>query len=555
MRRCIGSNHRVGFIRVRLCPALVALGLPAAKRGSAGHGPLGTNAGLSALQGPREAEAFQLMIQSYSCDPVNNPRPTSLVYGFLIMTMATQPSANFVRRPTGLGEATTNTSSDKGPINGTDSGYGSLDSTPDGKSCEDGKFELKHRFSRQLFRRFKKTKLRPFDQEISQAVQNRFSDLTELFGSSLYSFLIKRRVKYNAISIKLKVLGKDERSAKPWVVVQCDEAASKPIKDFFDQPAVKSQYRPGGSEPDLPSFDVVVHPRAPVSLAAPHQVSVYDNSLTDFDTLCGKIIRIGSLDKPHIATLGGLIMIEKSWGEFMLKGLTAGHILTQESITGHNNGRESPSTYIYTGHSSCETGPIQLKPGNQKDEDGLMHNGDHPQEQEYSADGEMAPEFELDEEDIEIDLAVKIGKATKGTTSFQDSSLDITTQDNQLEEYWSKIGSIYSTSRDKESGPDQDWALVNIDPYLYRPNLLADKPSGANMPELTKLSGELDNSEGSRAVILLSGIGGPKRGMLSLSPSFLMMGHAKSFTKTYNLLLHHDPGIINPRFRIVHMFG
>ncbi len=462
--------------------------------------------------------------------------------------MATQYPASFDMGHSGVERLSTITSPEKDPVDRADSGYGSSESTPDGKSSEIEKFELEHKVSRQLFSRFRKTKLRPFDQEISQAVQNRFSDLTELFGPSLYTFLVKRRVRYNAISIKLKVLGKDERSARPWVVVQCDEAASKPIKHFFDQPEVKTQYRPGDSEPDLPSFDVVIHPRAPVSLATSHPARVYGNSWADIDTLCGKIIKIGSLDEPHIATLGGVIKVETSRGEFLLQGLTAGHIIPQEPVTGHDNGRESPSTYIYTAHSSCETTPTHLEPGTQKVEDGLVHDVCHPQEQE---DAESATGSEVDGEDVEIDLAVEIDKATKGPTSFQDSSLDNTTQDSQ-EQSWSMIGSIYSTSRDvharpgpdRQSGPDQDWALVNIDRALYRPNLLADQPSGANIVELTELSGGLDKSEGSRAVVLVSGVGGLKRGSLSLSPSFLMLGQAKSFTKTYNLVLHDVPGMI-----------
>ena len=254
----------------------------------------------------------------------------------------------------------------------------------------------------------------------------------------------------------------------------------------------------------------------------------------------------------------------------MLQGLTAGHILAQEPVTGHNNGRESPSTFIYTAHSSCETTPIHLKPEIQKVDDGLVYDVGYPQEQE---DGESAADFELDEEDIEINLAVAIDKATKGLTGFQDSSLDITAQDSSLNviaqdfvldsfgqdfqgQYWSKIGSISSTSRDvhTRSAPiDQDWALVNLTPDLYQPNLLPNQPPGANMVELTELSGELDKSEGSRAVILVSGIGGLKRGILSLSPSFLMLGQAKSFTKTYSLLLHDVPGMIATlEFRIVY---
>ena len=462
--------------------------------------------------------------------------------------MATQCPASFEKRRSGVEMLTTNSPSDKGPDDPPDSGYASAGSTQDGKSSEVEDLELEHRVSRQLFWRFKKTKLRPFDQEISQAVQNRFSDLTELFGPPLYSFLVKRKVKYSAISIKLKVLGKDERSARPWVVVQCDEAASKPIKNFFDQPEVKSQYRPGDSEPDLPSFDVVIHPRAPVSLAASDRAIVYGKSWTDADTLCGNIIKIGSLDKPDIATLGGVIKIELPRANFMMMGLTAGHILKREQTTGHDNGRKSPSTSIYTANSSCKATPTYLKPEIQEVQDRLVHDASNSQDQE---DRESATGFELDDNYVEIDQAVEIDTATKDPISFHDSPLDITAQHFQ-EQSWSRIGMIYSTSTevhtkpepDLQSRADQDWALVNIPPHYCRPNLLADQLSGSRMMELTEISGGLDTSEGNRAVVLISGTGGLKRGSLSLSPSFLMLGRAGSFTKTYNLQLYDGLGII-----------
>ena len=73
--------------------------------------------------------------------------------------------------------------------------------------------------------------------------------------------------------------------------------------------------------------------------------------------------------------------------------------------------------------------------------------------------------------------------------------------------------------------------------------------------QLTEFSGDLDKSKGSRAVILVSGTGGLKRGNLSLSPSFLILGQAKSFTKTYNLVLHDGTGMIAiPGLRTAHMF-
>ena len=123
--------------------------------------------------------------------------------------MATQCPDNFDERHFRVERLTTDMPRDKGPVNHADSGYISSRSTQDGELSETTPIKLEEALvlnirSRQLFSRSRKTKLRLFDREISQAVQNRFSDLTELFGPSLSSFLVKRRVKYSAISIKLR---------------------------------------------------------------------------------------------------------------------------------------------------------------------------------------------------------------------------------------------------------------------------------------------------------------------------------------------------------------
>ena len=538
---------------------------------------MGTNAAFQPRKARGEAFNFNDTILSleYRLRSSDNTRFAA----FSLSSMTTRSPASFERRHSEVEGPTANTSIDEGLLDCTDSGYSSSMPTPDASSPGVGNFELERTDAGQLLSRLKKTKLRLFDQEISQAVQNRFDDLSELFTPSLISFLAKRKVKRRPISIKLKVLGTDEKSAKPWVVVQCDEDASKPIKNYFNRPEVKSQYQPGDSESDLPSLEVVIHSRAPVPLATSDLASVYGNSWAEVDTLCGKLIKIGSLDEPQIATLGGVIMVEKSRGQFMLYGLTAGHVFTQEPVTGHDNERETSSPNTHTVHSSPESAPTNLESEIQKAEDTLPHAINHPQEDE---DGESAAAFELEEEDFEIDLAVEVDKAprgaaatfeleeedvnidlavevdkaTMGPNSFQDPSPDTTTEDIHGQS-WSKIGSIYSTSTHinagceplQQTGPDQDWALVSITPDLYRPNLLNRQSYGTNVVELREFLRVPDKSKGSRAVILLSGIGGPIRGTLSLSPSFLMLGQAKSFTKTYNLVLHHGAGrISNPEF-------
>ena len=116
----------------------------------------------------------------------------------------------------------------------SDSGYGTGNTTD--SSTTDHSQDLAEGValpSRTFFER-KVTKLRLFDDEIPQLNQHRFHDLQELFERPLYDYLIRAKVKANPISIKLKVLGESEATAKPWIVVLCNKTASKKIRQFFN---------------------------------------------------------------------------------------------------------------------------------------------------------------------------------------------------------------------------------------------------------------------------------------------------------------------------------
>ena len=149
-------------------------------------------------------------------------------------------------------------------------------------------------------------------------------------------------------------------------------------------------------------------------------------------------------------------------------------------------------------------------------------------------------EYELDES-LESDEEVQ-ELATTGDGRRTDS------QSAQLGRLWPKIGRVSASSNDgTRTGQDVDldWALVEFDKQTEcRPNLLVpldhEEEAPGNRP--LKENGKFIEDGSSRSVFLLSGTGGVKRGTLSTSLSFLMMGPAEVFTKTYTLMLPHGSG-------------
>lgn len=119
---------------------------------------------------------------------------------------------------------------------GIDSGYGS---TASSATSEDG-IEMCTRHASQLYRRHV-TKLKYFNNDkIPIPVWQRFCDLKELYAQDFLSHLEKRKVNTHTLSIKLRCLGKTEATAKPYIVIQCDKAASRSVNQFFNQQHVKT---------------------------------------------------------------------------------------------------------------------------------------------------------------------------------------------------------------------------------------------------------------------------------------------------------------------------
>ena len=434
---------------------------------------------------------------------------------------------------------------------GSDSGYGSTGNTTDGSTTEHSQdfADGVALPSRSFFER-KTTKLKLFDKEIPQLTQHRFHDLHELFERPLIEYLIKAKVNPNPVSIKLKVMGESEATAKPWIVVLCSTAASKKIRQFLNQPQIKAEYQPlDTADSFYPSFKVLVCNRPPRPMAGTEIYADFNEGAT----MCGRMIKVGEAHQSRFATLGGVIkyvMFElitpileqkrdleihfsaicnietyltarctplkhemlianfqsrviKPSGSIMLYGMSAGHILLQQPL-----GQDSFDEVDY-----CD-----------EEDEGFYSGGE---------DYELDDFYEGDEEVQD--------SATTG------AEIQNVLQSTQLGRLWPKVGCVSAASNDKSgTGTDLDWMLIEFDRTEdCRPNLLVslNREKEAAGDSQLKENRKCTEDGSTRSVFLLSGTGGVKRGTLSTSLSFLMMGLAKAFTKTYTLVLPHGSGI------------
>ena len=455
------------------------------------------------------------------------------------------------RGPTPLGRAAAekSTTTNSTP-EGSDSGYGSTGNTTDGSTTEHSQdfADGVALPSRNFFER-KTTKLKLFDREIPQLTQHRFHDLHELFERPLLDYLIKAKVNPNPISIKLKVLGESEATAKPWIVVLCSTAASKKIRQYLNQPQIKAAYQPPDiADSFIPSFKVFVCNRPPRPMAGTEIYADFNKGAT----MCGRVIKVGEAHQSRFATLGGVIkyvIFEPILSILEQRSGLERHFPAISNLETCFTARCTPSEQaMLTGNAQSRVitpsgkimlygmsaGHILAKQPLGQDIFEEIDYFDEEDEGFYSG-GE---DFELDdsyEGDEEVQDSATTGEETQNAS-----------QSTHLGRLWPKVGCISAASNDGlGTGNDLDWILIEFDRTEdYRPNLLVsldreEEPAGDCQLKENRRCTE-DGS--SRPVFLLSGTGGVKRGTLSTSLSFLMMGPAKAVTKTYTLVLPHGFG-------------
>lgn len=394
-----------------------------------------------------------------------------------------------------------------------DSGYGSTSSSQN-SSPDDSRYHVELNSNRPIFR--KKSTLRAFNKEIPDVIVSRFLDLKELFTEPLCLFLRKKGLQFNSITIRLKVLGADEESAKPFILVMCDESIKKKVRQYFNQSRVKEEFH--RTEGNVPPLDVIVDGR-PMSICATTEIDIYadENQLYNGTrTLCGKWIKatIGTQDR--IATVGGVIEVISKRGTSHKYALTVGHLISDmKNETGHNDSAESSRA------------------------DALSTSGDEDEDDEGGSDFEVVLD---DNEDVAKPFtdqrSVQHGLNTKGLRDLRNIS------------DWSRIGYVVAaTANDVGGGENLDWALIEIDHSNgYLPNNFWHRTWEEDLDgslaqfhrPMGPVFGPEVNSRGRspRSVYLLNTRKPARHSMLSRSPSFVLMKPGTKFVEMYTVALN-----------------
>lgn len=151
-----------------------------------------------------------------------------------------------------------------------------------------------------------------------------------LFDKPLYDFVRKKKRSAGTIlTFKLKVLGEHESDAKPWIVVLCDKLLFREAQNFFKQTWVKKEchLEPNDSRP---SFNVFIYDRSVIPLKYP-SVRIGTRAATK-DTQHTTRINLNGDQALGCATLGGVVHVTMFDGICYVYGMTAGHIIQEESI-------------------------------------------------------------------------------------------------------------------------------------------------------------------------------------------------------------------------------
>lgn len=410
----------------------------------------------------------------------------------------------------------------------TDSGYASFVSTPE-----------KGTLAQKLFKRTPK-RLSIFVKDVPDLVNNRFHDLCVLFNEPLYRYLGRHGVTATAMSIKLKYAGESEATAKPWIIVQCDERALRRVRRFFNQQQIKAQYQPRDAESPDVDFGLLVHGTPPKQMATKSKHYICGDTWDGAPTLCGKVIKICTSNETRLATLGGLIKVVRSEG-IQLYGMTAGHIVTRKEFeqdvvddgddTNEKQSMEDLSITVNNASAAVSTEDGPTDEASVTDDQSCSGYKDGDDHDESSEQGEDEEEYELDLGSVNNQQGKSSINPTAVSQCLQRSGL--------LQHHWPKLGHLSFVSHKPGSNNDLDWALIQFqDPTFYRPNLLV-------FPENTYEFGvsaglregprRLTRATRSRDVLLLSGMAGLKRGKLATSFGYLMIGPVKQFNEIYNV--------------------
>ncbi|KAI9711581.1 MAG: hypothetical protein M1820_002146 [Bogoriella megaspora] len=339
---------------------------------------------------------------------------------------------------------------------GPDSGYASLTNSPEKRPL--APFVNNTKTGRK--------KLKVFNKDILRAARHRFSDLRELFGSSLHEYVDKKHNKdlnLGMIAWRLKVLGETEESAKPWIIVMCGSKASKTVRNYFKQKHVKQECQP--DDTTIPSFEVYVYEWPLRQLATTYVYSEVATVEGPSPTLSGKMIHTWTGGKRRCATLGGIFEVVNANGTTTSYGMTVDHIFEDDNGLASDrqiglaamNILEDEDSDPSIGRNDIVNKMEQEGEGSGEREEYDDEEGEEGKEGEEGEEFIISPEdeFQLDFNDDPTRLELY-----EAATQLEKQILDDRMPIGEL--------SLRSANIHERIEYDLDWALFSVDPEIMQ---------------------------------------------------------------------------------------
>ncbi|KAI0474209.1 hypothetical protein F4859DRAFT_482265 [Xylaria cf. heliscus] len=397
--------------------------------------------------------------------------------------------------------------------NFTDSGYGSLSTTPREKPLGiDIVNPLRGTTIPLLF--LKKKKLVFIDKPTDQPTRDRFKTIQPYFEKLLLEEIRghqKPGTKYKPISTRLAMMGTSENDAQPHIAILCQPEQKRLIQAFIKKDIVVDIYRP--KDLGVPTFDVIVVGNAPRLRRSKSNIEVVTDvenlPATPRDTLCG--IPISFQDpsgQRRNATCGGIIKVVTARGSIELLGITAGHMLREWDDDSDENTSVARSPQTNDPVASpllhdCASLIDSFTTTNETDED-----EDDESESDYVPFNGLPSTLAND--------GVRLWDFQNLTT----------------------LGKVFDVSKEESTRSASrcyDWVLFR--PILYNMNQVPANPS-AQLRICDKRPGTVEN----RPVIVLSSSSSYKVGSILSDPGRILLG-GEEFIDTFMVSMSEEQGI------------
>ncbi|KAK6535555.1 hypothetical protein TWF694_002009 [Orbilia ellipsospora] len=345
---------------------------------------------------------------------------------------------------------------------------------------------------------------------VPEEFYRRFLDLVQLYDRPL-----KSKLKPKFMAWKVKVLGEDEASKRPFIVILCDSNSTKPIRKFFGRKEVRQQCE---ETDNLPSLPVLVVASSPTKVAAdwPTVFGREEIYLSE-DTSCGKSIKIVHDGRAKMATLGGIIKVVVN-GKVAFCGMTAGHIIDEVTNTEESEDNESEDDFF-----------------------------------------NFSDDSEIEDDDFDERSSSKLSRAS--ADSVPALEIHVPTETEGCNYGWKKVGqfSQLPVGNNDVTNRNLDWSLIEMTGFRWRKmNQVKEDTLKGNRSSLTIDTFYSSRKEESRTQSSSPTTTGPSdvhnrsvlyqpgtepgylKGKISLRPSFMMQYPSQKLVKVYNMTWDSD---------------